>query len=124
MQGTPNNYETDLIFPIVQKAAKLAGIEYAASDAATKTSLKVIGDHIRAVTFLISDGVTPSNVGRGYIVRRLIRRVVMKVRVSLSPSVQQRLSLNAAPDDLSFLCLLYLLAVLVVEIALLHYSNK
>jgi len=49
------------------------------ADSATKTSLKVIGDHIRAVTYLISDGVTPSNIGRGYVVRRLLRRVVMKV---------------------------------------------
>jgi alanyl-tRNA synthetase len=78
-QGVPNNYETDLIFPIVSKAAQLAGVDYAASDDTTRTALKVIGDHTRAVTYLISDGVTPSNVGRGYIVRRLLRRVVMKV---------------------------------------------
>ena len=41
---------------------------------------QVIGDHIRAVTYLISDGVIPSNIGRGYIVRRLLRRVIVKVR--------------------------------------------
>ena len=77
----PNNYETDLIFPILEAAAKLAGVDYRAADAATRTALKVIGDHTRAVTYLISDGVVPSNVGRGYVVRRLIRRVVMKARL-------------------------------------------
>lgn len=74
LQGVPNNYETDLIYPIIEKAAQLAGIDYHKSDALTQTALKVIGDHTRAVTYLMSDGVTPSNVGRGYIVRRLLRR--------------------------------------------------
>lgn len=81
LQGVPNNYETDLIFPIVSRAAQLAGLDYHTADEATKTALKVIGDHTRAVTYLLSDGVTPSNVGRGYVVRRLIRRVVMKGRL-------------------------------------------
>uniref|UniRef100_A0A7S0R1E0 Alanine--tRNA ligase n=1 Tax=Chlamydomonas leiostraca TaxID=1034604 RepID=A0A7S0R1E0_9CHLO len=81
LQGVPNNYETDLIFPIVAKAAALAGVDYAKADPVTKTALKVIGDHTRAVTYMISDGVTPSNVGRGYVVRRLLRRVVMKGRL-------------------------------------------
>ncbi|KAF5841375.1 tRNA synthetases class II (A)-domain-containing protein [Dunaliella salina] len=81
LQGVPNNYETDLILHIVDKAASLAGVNYATADNATKTSLKVIGDHTRAVTYLISDGVTPSNIGRGYVVRRLLRRVVMKGRL-------------------------------------------
>ncbi|MEW5317397.1 MAG: hypothetical protein WDW38_008695 [Sanguina aurantia] len=81
LQGVPNNYETDLIFPIVDRAAQLAGVSYHTADAATQTALKVIGDHTRAVTYLISDGVLPSNIGRGYIVRRLLRRVVMKGRL-------------------------------------------
>lgn len=80
-QRVPNNYETDLIFPIVSAAASLAGINYHSADEATKTALKVIGDHIRAVAYLLSDGVVPSNVGRGYVVRRLLRRVVMKGRL-------------------------------------------
>lgn len=79
-QRVPNNYETDLIKPILAKAAAIAGVDYAAADARTQTALKVVGDHIRAVVYLISDGVTPSNVGRGYIVRRLLRRVILKVR--------------------------------------------
>lgn len=76
LQKVPNNYETDLIFPIIEKAANLAKISYAKADDITKTNLKVIGDHMRAVVYLISDGVFPSNIGRGYVVRRLIRRVV------------------------------------------------
>jgi alanyl-tRNA synthetase len=79
LQGVPNNYETDLIFPIVSKAAELAGIDYHTATPTAQTALKVVGDHTRAVVYLISDGVLPSNVGRGYVVRRLLRRVVMKV---------------------------------------------
>ncbi|KAK9824092.1 hypothetical protein WJX72_007684 [[Myrmecia] bisecta] len=81
LQGVPNNYETDLVFPIVSKAAQLAKLDYAKADKRQKTALKVIGDHVRAVTYLISDSVTPSNIGRGYILRRLIRRVIMKGRL-------------------------------------------
>ncbi|MDJ0516212.1 MAG: alanine--tRNA ligase [Trichodesmium sp. MO_231.B1] len=81
LQKVPNNYETDLIFPIIKTAADIAGIDYGKSDDKTKTSLKVIGDHVRAVAHLIADGVTASNVGRGYILRRLIRRVVRHGRL-------------------------------------------
>jgi len=81
LQGVPNNYETDLIFPIIQATANLAEINYLDSNEATKTSLKVIGDHLRAVVHLISDGVSASNVGRGYVLRRLIRRVVRHGRL-------------------------------------------
>ncbi|XP_072952819.1 alanine--tRNA ligase, chloroplastic/mitochondrial [Typha angustifolia] len=76
LQKVPNNYETDLIFPIIEKAANLARMPYAKADNATQNNLKIIGDHMRAVVYLISDGVIPSNIGRGYVVRRLIRRVV------------------------------------------------
>ncbi len=79
LQGVANNYETDLIFPLLAEAARLAGVDYATADERTRTSLKVIGDHTRACVYLISDGVTPSNIGRGYVLRRLIRRVVLKV---------------------------------------------
>ncbi|MGD1700180.1 alanine--tRNA ligase [Dapis sp. BLCC M229] len=81
LQKVPNNYETDLIFPIIKTAADIAGIDYKKSDDKTKISLKVIGDHVRAVAHLIADGVTASNVGRGYILRRLIRRVVRHGRL-------------------------------------------
>nr|CAB3470176.1 unnamed protein product [Digitaria exilis] len=81
LQKVPNNYETDLIFPIIEKAASLALVSYAKADDAMKTNLKIIGDHMRAVVYLISDGVLPSNIGRGYVVRRLIRRVVRTGRL-------------------------------------------
>lgn len=76
LQAVPNNYETDLIYPLIETAAGLAGVEYHALDGKGQTSLKVIGDHSRAITQLIADGVTASNLGRGYILRRLLRRVV------------------------------------------------
>ncbi len=81
LQKVPNNYETDLIFPIIKTAADLAGIDYAKSDEKTQVSLKVIGDHVRAVVHMIADGITASNVGRGYVLRRLIRRVVRHGRL-------------------------------------------
>ena len=81
LQKVPNNYETDLIFPLIKAAADLAGIDYHQLDDKGKTSLKVIGDHSRAVTQLICDGVTASNLGRGYILRRLLRRVVRHGRL-------------------------------------------
>jgi alanyl-tRNA synthetase len=81
LQKVPNNYETDLIFPIVETAAKIAKIDYHKSDENTKTSLKVIGDHVRSVVHMIADEIRASNVGRGYILRRLIRRVVRHGRL-------------------------------------------
>ena len=81
LQKKKNNYETDLIFPIIQKASEIANIDYFSSDERTKISLKIIGDHTRAVIHLISDGVVASNLGRGYILRRLIRRMVRHGRL-------------------------------------------
>jgi alanyl-tRNA synthetase len=81
LQGVPNNYETDLIYPLIETAAGLAGVEYPSLDGKGETSLKVIGDHSRAITQLICDGVTASNLGRGYILRRLLRRVVRHGRL-------------------------------------------
>lgn len=81
LQGVPNNYETDLIFPIVEKAAEMAGVSYASANPEQKVSLKVIGDHIRAVMHLIADGIIPSNIGRGYVLRRLSRRLIRHGRL-------------------------------------------
>jgi alanyl-tRNA synthetase len=81
LQGVANNYETDLIYPLIETAAALAGVAYPQLDEKGKTSLKVIGDHGRAVVQLIGDGVSASNLGRGYILRRLLRRVVRHGRL-------------------------------------------
>lgn len=81
LQQVPNNYETDLIFPIIKTAADIAGIDYSTADEKTKVSLKVIGDHVRAVVHMIADEIRASNTGRGYILRRLIRRVVRHGRL-------------------------------------------
>ncbi|HAZ45373.1 MAG TPA: alanine--tRNA ligase [Cyanobacteria bacterium UBA11371] len=81
LQKVPNNYETDLIFPIIKTAAEIAGIDYSSSDEKIKVSLKVIGDHVRAVVHMIADEIRASNIGRGYVLRRLIRRVVRHGRL-------------------------------------------
>ena len=71
MQGVTNNYDIDLFRGIVRAAADLAG-----TDDLANPSLRVIADHIRACTFLIIDGVLPANEGRGYVLRRIIRRAI------------------------------------------------
>ncbi|CAI9104815.1 OLC1v1003578C1 [Oldenlandia corymbosa var. corymbosa] len=81
LQKVPNNYETDLLFPIIEKASELANVSYALADECTQRYLKIIGDHMRAIVYLVSDGVIPSNIGRGYVVRRLIRRAVRMGRL-------------------------------------------
>ena len=73
LQEVPSNYETDLLFPLVKWASELSGIPYGQSEE-KDVSMRVIADHLRAITFLIADGVLPSNEGRGYVLRRIIRR--------------------------------------------------
>jgi len=75
LQDKQTVYETDIFMPIIERAAQLAGVAYGVDDQ-TNFALRVIADHSRAVTFLISDGVLPSNEGRGYILRRILRRAV------------------------------------------------
>jgi len=66
-------FDTDLLRPLIDHAAKLLNVEYGAS-AASDISLRIVADHIRAATFLISDGILPSNEGRGYVLRKIMRR--------------------------------------------------
>lgn len=80
VQGKSNNFETDLLFPLVEEAVKLTNSQYG-RDEEENFSLKVITDHSRAVTFLINDGVIPSNEGRGYVLRRILRRAVRHGRL-------------------------------------------
>ncbi|MBG9979697.1 alanine--tRNA ligase [Facklamia sp. DSM 111018] len=79
IQDTPTNFETDLFMPIIEQIETLTDKKYG-QDQKINTSFKVIADHIRAVSFAISDGALPSNEGRGYILRRLIRRALMHGR--------------------------------------------
>lgn len=80
VQGKSNNFETDLLFPILERARELVGAKYGDSPE-IDFSLKVITDHSRAVTFLINDGVMPSYEGRGYVLRRILRRAVRHGRL-------------------------------------------
>ncbi|MGB6339795.1 MAG: alanine--tRNA ligase [Candidatus Aminicenantaceae bacterium] len=73
LQGKTNNYDSDLFFPLIETICDFAGREYPPGDEGD-TAARVIADHVRAVSFLIGDGIMPSNEGRGYVLRRLIRR--------------------------------------------------
>jgi alanyl-tRNA synthetase len=86
LQGVISNYETDLFTPLIKRAAELTGTSLKtelSKEAHTKSaaSLRVIGDHSRAATFLMSDGVLPSNEGRGYVLRKIIRRAITHGRL-------------------------------------------
>lgn len=74
IQGTYNNYDTDIFVPIMKKIESISGKKY--SDPKYQDAFRVVADHIRSCTMLITDGVIPSNEGRGYVLRRIIRRAV------------------------------------------------
>lgn len=81
LQGKLSNYDTDLIHPIVLRAAELFHATFG-EDARTDTSLRIAADHSRATTFLIHDGVLPSNDGRGYVLRKIMRRAMRHARMA------------------------------------------
>jgi alanyl-tRNA synthetase len=86
LQGVISNYETDLFTPLIKRAAELTGTSLTKelekeAKAKSAASLRVIADHSRAATFLISDGVVPSNEGRGYVLRKIIRRAITHGRL-------------------------------------------
>jgi len=86
LQGVISNYETDLFVPLIKRAAELTGADLQKetrkeAQAKSAASLRVIADHSRAATFLISDGVLPSNEGRGYVLRKIIRRAITHGRL-------------------------------------------
>ncbi|MFH1812128.1 MAG: alanine--tRNA ligase [Pseudomonadota bacterium] len=74
--GHRSNYDTDLFAPLIERCAAAAGKVYGSTDSADDVSLRVIADHSRATAFLIADGVLPSNDGRGYVLRRILRRAI------------------------------------------------
>jgi len=75
LQGTQSNYDTDVFTPLLAEIAKITGIAYG-SDKKSDVAMRVIADHLRAVTFAIADGQLPSNVKAGYVIRRILRRAV------------------------------------------------
>jgi len=76
MQGVDDNFHTDLFLPLLDEAGRLVGAPYPGSMEGVGASYRVLADHARAVSFLLADGVYPSNEGRGYVVRRILRRAV------------------------------------------------
>ena len=78
VQGVKSNYDSDLFMPLIKAISREAGVPY---DSAHTVSIRVIADHLRAATFLISDGVMPANEGRGYVLRRIMRRGARHARL-------------------------------------------
>ncbi len=105
IQDAPTNFETDLFLPIIAKVEELSGKKYGI-DKQSDISFKVIADHIRSLAFAIGDGALPSNEGRGYVLRRLLRRAVMHGK---------KLGINQA--------FLYKLVPVVGEIMLSYYPE-
>jgi alanyl-tRNA synthetase len=75
IQGKLSNFDTDLFLPLIERASQLTGTRHGQA-AESDASLRIIADHARAATFLVSDGVVPSNEGRGYVLRKIIRRAL------------------------------------------------
>ncbi|MCJ7523295.1 MAG: alanine--tRNA ligase-related protein, partial [Dehalococcoidia bacterium] len=106
LQGMRSPYDTGLFAPIVEKVAELAGHGYAEDEKADR-AIRIVAEHSRAITFLIADGVLPSNEGRGYILRRVLRRaeyyvllifragIVRTKGVSEAPSIEEAMRLMA-----------------------------
>ena len=80
VQGKKTNFETDLLYPIIEYASKVSGVKYG-EDEAKDVSLKVIADHARSMAIMIMDGILPSNEGRGYVLRRILRRAIRHGRM-------------------------------------------
>ena len=84
MQDVDNLFLVDTVQNIMKKISELTGVEYGA-DKKTDISLRIITDHMRSTVFMIGDGVLPSNEGRGYVLRRLLRRAARHGRLTRSP---------------------------------------
>lgn len=80
LQGKQNIYETDEVFPVIEAAQRLSGRTYG-DDKAMDVKFRVVADHVRSALMIMSDGVRPSNNGRGYVLRRLLRRTIQAMRV-------------------------------------------
>ncbi|WP_019850924.1 alanine--tRNA ligase [Desulfitobacterium sp. PCE1] len=80
MQGVASNFDTDLFLPIINKVAELSGTPYH-DNPKSDTAMKVVADHTRAVSFMLSDGIRPGSEGRGYVLRRILRRAIRYARL-------------------------------------------
>jgi alanyl-tRNA synthetase len=111
LQGVISNYDTDLFQPLMERAAQLCGVDFQKEEALEEgkggaASLRVIADHSRATAFLITDGVLPSNEGRGYVLRKIMRRAIHHGRLLGAPELfladvvrtTQKLMQNAYPE--------------------------
>jgi alanyl-tRNA synthetase len=92
LQGVRNMYETDTLRVVIDKATELTGVAYGAAES-SDVSLRVVADHMRTSAMLIGDGVTPGNEGRGYVLRRIMRRAIRNMRIlgATGPVVEQLL---------------------------------
>src|SRR4051812_35190655 len=81
LQDVPSVYETDQFWPLIELGQELSGHSYEEGDFAVKRALRILADHGRGMTFLIADGVVPSNEDRGYVLRRIMRRAIQQARV-------------------------------------------
>lgn len=80
MQGADSNFDTDLFLPIINKVAELSGVTYH-DNPKNDMAMKVVADHARAVSFMLSDGIRPGSEGRGYVLRRILRRAIRYARL-------------------------------------------
>ncbi len=76
IQGVHSNFDTDLLRPVIGRIEDLAGLAYGGNDESQNVAFRVIADHSRATAFLMADGILPSNEGRGYVLRRIMRRAI------------------------------------------------
>jgi len=99
LQGVTSNYATDLFLPILHAIGQMVGKRYGVSEE-DDISMRVIADHIRAITFLLGDGCLPSNEGRGYVLRRILRRAVRhgKILGFSHPFLHELVSVVVTPD--------------------------
>ncbi len=95
LQNVKSNYDTDLFLPIIQKVQEITDYSYEKSDEKKRIAFRVLADHIRMLTFSITDGATPSNEGRGYVLRRILRRAS---RYAKTLNMQEPFIYNLVPE--------------------------
>jgi alanyl-tRNA synthetase len=100
LQGKISNFETDLFIPLIARAGELTHARYQDGRATTDASLRIIADHSRAATFLISDGVLPANEGRGYVLRKILRRGIRHGRMLGQEDPFMYLMVEAVRDEM------------------------